>query len=315
MSSTAPPSPVHSSLTPAAPSRVRVWLQAIRVFSFTASVIPILVGSALAFADHAFRPGLTALILLASITCHAGANLANDYYDHRKGIDTDESLGPSQVIQDNLLSPREVRRGMIVAFALATLLGLIIVSTSGWPVFALAVACLAAAYFYTGGPAPLGYMALGEVTVFLSMGIGIIVGAYYVLTASVTVASFLAASAIAFLVALILHANNIRDIALDRAAGKRTLATILGRSAANIEYALLVAASYVSIVALVVFNPSLWPASLVLLTLPLAMRLTQVVFVATDPSALNSLLRRTAGLHLRFGLLLAIGLACSAVLP
>src|SRR6266498_4662779 len=97
---------------PVAPSRFKIWIQAIRYFSFTASVIPIAVGSALALYDHTFEWWLFLLMLAASVACHAGANLANDYYDHVKGIDTTESLGPSKVIQQGLLTPAAVRRGM-----------------------------------------------------------------------------------------------------------------------------------------------------------------------------------------------------------
>src|SRR5262249_4346751 len=114
------------------PSRWRIWLMAIRYFSFTASAIPIVIGSTLALIDRRFDLLLFLVMLLAAIVCHAGANLANDYFDHVKGIDTPESLGPSKAIQQALLTPAEVKRGMIVAFALATVLGLFIVSQTGW---------------------------------------------------------------------------------------------------------------------------------------------------------------------------------------
>ncbi len=104
----------------ARPSQLKIWLQAVRVFSFTASIIPILAGSALALVDRGFSWWLFLVMLAASVACHAGANLANDYFDHTKGIDTNESLGPSKVIQTGLLTPAQVKRGMGVAFALAT---------------------------------------------------------------------------------------------------------------------------------------------------------------------------------------------------
>ncbi len=312
---------MSSSLAPPAtacapgrrPSRLKIWLQAVRVFSFTASVVPILVASALAVNDRAFDPLLAAAMLLASVACHAGANLANDYHDHLKGIDAADAPGPSRVIQERLLSPAGVRRGMIVTFALATLLGLAIVAATGWPVLALALASLAAAYFYTGGPKPLGYVALGEVTVFLSIGVGMVLGASYVFIGTLTLAALLASLPIACLVAAILHANNIRDLATDRAAGKVTLATRLGRPAANREYALLLAGAYLATLALLVAEPRLWPALLPLLTLPTATALVRRLQTASSPQDLNSILRRTAGLHLRFGFLLTAGLFVAAV--
>lgn len=290
------------------PGRARIWFQAVRFFSFTASAIPILVGSSLAIVDRSFDLVLFLAMLVASVACHAGANLANDYFDHRKGIDTDESLGPSKVIQLGYLTPREVIRGMLVAFSIATILGFYIVFRTGWPILALAVLSLAAAVLYTGGPKPLGYVALGELTVFVFMGPVMVTGAYYVLTGVVTRSSVLVAVPIGLLVAAILHANNIRDIDLDREAGKQTLANLLGRRAANIEYAVLVLGSYIAIVMVILFDTRLWPLGIALVTIPTAASLTTTVYSEADPLVLNGVLRKTAGLHLRVGGLMTIAL-------
>ncbi len=295
-------------------SPLRIWLQAIRIFSFTASVIPILVGSALALYDRECDLPLFLLMLVASVACHAGANLANDYFDHARGIDTPESLGPSKVIQLGMLSPAQVKRGMVVAFAIATVLGLLIVTQTGWVILALALAILAAAYFYTGGPRPLGYIALGEVTVFIFMGPVMILGAYFVLTESLTWTSFLVSLPVGLLVALILHANNVRDIDLDRAAAKTTLATILGRRGETYKYWLLAGGAYVAILVVLVVTPALWPIAIVAATIPLAARLCRNVASGSDAPALNRVLRATAGLHLRFGALLTLGLLIATVI-
>jgi len=262
--------------TGVAPSRFRIWFQAVRFFSFTASVIPIAAGSALALADRAFDPLLFVLMVVAGVATHAGCNLANDYYDHRKGIDTQESLGPSKVIQRGLLTPAEVRRGFIVAFAIATALGLVIVAETGWPVLVLALASLAAAYLYTGGPKPLGYIALGEATVFVFMGLGMVRGAYYVMTGVLTWTSLLVATPIAAIVAAILHANNIRDIPDDSAAGKVTLATLLGRRGANIEFAILTYGAYVGVAATIAVESRLWPIAITAVTIPVAVRINRL---------------------------------------
>jgi len=307
--------PSLAGLPVAPPSRWRVWLQAVRVFSFPASVVPIVVASALAVADLVFDPLLAVAMLLASVLCHAGANLANDYYDDKNGVDTADSLGPSKVIQQGLLSPAEVRRGMLVAFGLATVIGLAIIAVSGWVVLVIALLSLGAAFFYTGGPRPLGYVALGELTVFLSMGLGMVLGAYYVYAGRITLVATLVAVAVACLVAAILHANNVRDLDADRGAGKRTLATLLGRPGADVEYALLVAGAYAAALAAVAAEPRLWPALLVLASLPAAVSLVRAAFAAATPDELNPIVRRTAGLHLRFGLLLSAGAVLSAFLP
>jgi 1,4-dihydroxy-2-naphthoate polyprenyltransferase len=293
---------------------IRVWFKAVRFFSFTASTIPILVGSSLAFVDHAFTWWLFLVMLVASIACHAGANLANDYFDYRKGIDTDESLGPSKVIQLGLLSSDQVKRGTIKAFALAAALGAVIVWNSGWPVFVLAIFSLAIAIFYTAGPKPLGYVALGELAVFLAMGPAMVGGSYYVLAEQLTWEAAVLSLPIGFLVAAILHANNIRDMSLDRAAGKITLANLLGRRFATVEYAILIIAAYLTIAALIVTAPRFWPVAIVVVTLPVANRLIRTVASGPDMLAHNRVLRKTAGLHLRFGALVTLGLLTRALL-
>lgn len=293
---------------------LKVWLRAIRVFSFTASVVPILVGVALAAYDGASSLPLTVAMLAASVACHAGCNLANDYHDHRRGTDTAASLGPSGVIQEGLLTAGRVRTGMLVAFGLATVLGLAIVAATGWEILVLALLSLGAAYLYTGGPKPLGYVALGEVTVFLAMGPAMVVGASFVLTERITAAAVLASLPVGLLVAAILHANNIRDIDPDRAAGKMTVATWRGRAFANAEYAALVGLAYPALLALVLVEPRLWPTLVTLATGPVALRLIATFYREHDARALNAALRKTAGLHLRFGLLLTAGLLVAAVL-
>ncbi len=297
-----------------APGSQGAWLRAIRYHSFTASVIPILVGSSLALIDDAFSLPLVIAMVIASVACHAGANMANDYFDYRKGVDNERNLGPHKVIQLGLLTPDQVRNGMIAAFALATSIGVYIVFATDWRVFVLALASLGAAFFYTAGSKALGYVALGEVTVFLFMGPAMVCGAYYVLTDTVTWATVLSSIPIGALSAATLHANNIRDIEHDRAAGKKTLATLLGREHSSTEYLVWVAASYLAVALTFAVEPPLWPIALVAATIPNAVRLARLAYSAPDAASLNRLLRKTAGLHLQFGSLMIAGLLVGAAL-
>ncbi len=290
------------------PSTFRIWFQAVRFPSFTASVIPIVVGSALALVEREFDGLLFVVMVLASVACHAGANMANDYFDHRKGVDTEKSLGLPKVIQLGYLTPAQVLRGTIVALGLATALGLYIVYRTGWPILVLALFSLAAAVLYTGGPKPLGYVALGELTVFVFMGLVMVCGAYFVHTGELTGASVLLALPIACLATAILHCNNIRDIELDRSAGKRTLANTLGRAWADREYVVLIAGAYVAVAVLIAYQPRLWPTAIAFLSLPTAIALIRLVTGDSGAPELNRALRRTAGLHMQMGLLLAAGL-------
>jgi 1,4-dihydroxy-2-naphthoate octaprenyltransferase len=297
-----------------APGSLGAWLRAVRYHSFTASIIPILTGSALALIDDHISWMLVIAMLLAAIICHAGANMANDYFDDKKGVDNENNLGPHKVIQLGLLTAHQVRSGMIASFALATLIGVYIVLQTDWKVFVLAAASLGAAIFYTAGSKALGYVALGEVTVFFFMGPAMVCGAFYVLTGSVSWSSLLLSIPIGALSAATLHANNVRDIEHDRAAGKTTLATILGRERSATEYLAWVAASYVGVLLTLVVDPSLWPVLLVVLTIPNAIRLVELARTGMDTPSLNRLLRKTAGLHLQFGSLLIAGLLIRAAL-
>jgi 1,4-dihydroxy-2-naphthoate octaprenyltransferase len=296
------------------PGRLQTWVRAVRYRSFTASVIPISIGSALALFDGEFTWWLALVMLLATVATHAGSNLANDYYDHLKGVDTPQSFGQQRQIQEGVLTPGQVIKAAVIAFAIATALGLVVVAETGWPILALALISLAAAVLYTGGPMPLGYIALGEVTVFIFMGLVTVMGSYYVLTGEITWRSALVAAPIGFLTAAHLHANNLRDIPLDREAGKITLATLLGRRLGNWEYLALVAAAYLAVLALVTLDPALWPVTIVGASIPVAYRLVRLAFSPAEGRELNPLLRKTAGLHLRFGSLMLVGLLLATVI-
>jgi 1,4-dihydroxy-2-naphthoate octaprenyltransferase len=146
------------------------------------------------------------------------------------------------------------------------------------------------------------------------MGPVMIGGAYYVLAGRLTWVVIVGSLPIGFLVAAILHANNIRDIELDRRAGKVTLATLLGRRWANIEYLGLVAGAFVATAVLIAVWPRLWPVAIVVVSVPTALGLIRQVFSAAEGRALNVVLRKTAGLHLRFGLLMTAGLVIRAAI-
>ncbi len=287
---------------------LRIWLLALRPVSLTASVVPVLVGTAVV-ADEAFRPGLFALALFGSLAFQAGTNLVNDYFDHVQGVDTVESLGPSGVIQRGLLSPRAVLAGGLASFALGAALGLAITVVVGWPVLVLGVASIVAGYTYTAPPLKLAYRGLGEATVFLFMGPVIVMGAAYVQVGAWTWEAFLASLPVGLLVAAILHANNLRDIDDDRAHGKRTLASLVGRPAADYEHVALVAGAYVAVAALVALSGAPRAGLIAFLSLPAALGLLRTLSRSRSARSLNRVLAGTAGVHLLFGLLWALGLA------
>lgn len=295
------------------PETVRNWFMATRPFSFTASIVPALLGTALAAYTGSFSLGLFILVVAASLLVHAGTNLINDYFDDKYGADTAESIGNAGFIQRGVISPRAILIFGLILFTIATAMGLVIVARVGWPVLLFAVPSLLAGYFYTGGPKPLGYVALGEATVFLFMGPVIVVGAYYVQTQRVSWEAIILSIPVGLLVAAIIQANNIRDISDDAQAGKRTLATRIGHRWARREYVAFVVGAYV-VVAMVAVG-GLLPAGLlvVFLTLPRAIELIRIVSRRDDSGMLNTALRLTAGLHLQFGGLMSLVLLIAAV--
>lgn len=291
------------------PSPTQVWILAARPKTLPASVAPVLVGTGLAIADGVFAwlPAFAAL--LGALLLQIGSNLANDYFDHFKGADTADRLGPVRVTSAGLLTPRQVRTGMIVVFGLAALVGLYLIYAGGWPILAAGAAAILAALAYSGGPLPYGYYGLGEVFTFLFFGVVAVCGTYWVQALALTWPVLLASVSIGCLITAILVVNNYRDIETDRRAGKRTLAVLLGRRGTRLEYLGLLAVAYlIPVVLLLVERRSGW-VLLPLLTLPLAVRTAQTLARAHDGPTLNKMLAETARLSLIFGVLFALGLA------
>ena len=229
--------------TPAPQSKIVSWFWAARPFSLSASVAPVLVGTALAATAGALDWLLFALALTGSVAIQIGTNLTDEYSDHRKSGGEGKFLAPHKVIQRGLLSERAVALGMAAAFGYGIVAGLVIVAHVGWPILAVGLASVAAAYLYAGGPKPLGTLGLGEPVVFVFMGPLMVMAAYYVQQEALTLASFYVSLPVAFIVTAILMVNNIRDVEEDREAGKRSLATAAGARVAMWSYAAMLAAA------------------------------------------------------------------------
>jgi 1,4-dihydroxy-2-naphthoate octaprenyltransferase len=226
-------------------SPARAWLLAARPKTLPAALAPVLVGTALAFHDGAFAPLPALAALLGALLLQIGSNFANDYFDFFKGADTHERLGPVRVTASGLISPGQLRWGMVAVFGLAALDGLYLIQVGGWPILAVGVASILAALLYTGGPFPFGYYGLGDLFVFIFFGLVAVCGTYYVQALTLTGPVVLAAVPPGLLITAILVVNNLRDIETDAKAGKRTLAVMLGRDGTRAEYRLLLALAYI----------------------------------------------------------------------
>ena len=292
---------------PGRPGPLQTWVLAARVPTLPAAVVPVVVGTATAWAEGQVRPLVFVAALVAALLIQIGTNLANDYFDFRKGADTAERLGPVRITQSGLVPAETVRTATALTFGLAALIGVYLVVVGGWPIFVIGVLSIAAGVLYTGGPWPLAYHGLGDLTVFVFFGLVAVVGTAYLHTGRVDLPAVISSLPVATLVTAILVVNNLRDIGTDRVAGKRTLAVRLGARGTRIEYVLLVVAAYlVPPAAWLILD---WPRGFWLpwLTLPLAIHLVRVV-VSQEGRPLNRALAGTGRLHLAFGLLWAAGI-------
>jgi 1,4-dihydroxy-2-naphthoate octaprenyltransferase len=273
--------------------------------TLTAAAVPVLVGTAAAIRAGEFSLAVLIAALAAALLIQVGTNFANDVFDFERGTDTDERLGPPRVTQTGLLTPRDVRLGMVVAFGSAALLGLYLAYVGGWPIIAVGVASIIAGVAYTGGPWPFGYHGLGDLFVFCFFGLVAVCGTYYLHTGDVSGLSIAAGCAVGCPVTAILIVNNLRDRGTDARTGKRTLAVRLGDRLTRWQYAAAIATAYgLSGAMAIVASPWLL---LPLLSLPLAARLVSPVLGGTEGRALNLTLKATAQFTLVFGVLLAAG--------
>jgi 1,4-dihydroxy-2-naphthoate octaprenyltransferase len=291
------------------PSSAAIWLLAVRPRTLAVAVGPVAVGTAVAFAEGAEAWGPAAAALIGALLLQVGCNFANDVYDSEKGADNEDRLGPPRAVQLGLLTPAGMKRGMIVSFGLAACAGGYLALVAGWPVIAIGLASIVAAWAYTGGPYPLGYHGLGDLAVFVFFGLVAVVGTEYVQSLRFSGAALAAAVPVGLLATAVLVVNNLRDVDTDRIAGKRTLAVRLGARGARIEYATLVLGAYAAAAGVVLLEAGSPWAMLPWLTLPLALRLVSRVLRGTSGGALNPLLAATAQLGLFFSLLLAVGIA------
>ena len=309
--------------SPARAPRWRVWFATARPVTLTASVAPILVGTAVAAWQGGFHLGLFALTLLAGMLLQAGVNYLNEYFDWKYELDTADSLGSTTVIFRGQMTGAQVLGMGLGCFAVATALGVWLIALIGPAILLFGVAALFIGYFYSARPFKFAARGLGDLMVYIAMGLLMVWGAYFVQIPRWSWAAFAASVPMGLLVVAILNMNNIRDYHDDLAVNKRTLPVRFGRRFALRYQAAQVYGAYVAttlFVALGLLVPHLalalpWPALLVWLTLPMALRETRGVLAAGERDPILRLgVRRAAALHLQFGVALAVGVALAAIL-
>jgi 1,4-dihydroxy-2-naphthoate octaprenyltransferase len=284
------------------------WFRLARPFSLTASAVPVLFGTVLALKDGAFAWGPFLAMFFASLLIQAATNMFNEFYDEQRGLDVAGAVGIAGTIVQGRMHARAVLLGALFCYTVALFLGIYLVVVGGWPILVLGCLCALGGYLYSAGPRPIAYTPASEVAVFLFMGLLIAVIAYAVQNpGSFPVRVPLAALPIGGPVAAILLANNIRDMASDRRGGRRTLPIVLGREVGVLIYRGLLLEAYVAAAALMALRIVPLECALVFLSGSAAIRLWRDIAVTTTPERLDPVVRRTAGLHLAFGLLYTVG--------
>lgn len=291
----------------------RTWVKTARPFSLTATISPILVGTAVALYDGAFRPLNFAAALLASLFLQIGANYFNEYFDWRYELDHEGSLGASTVIYRREMSPAQVLAGGIGSFVLAAIFGLILLVTVGPVILLFGLSGMAIAYFYSAKPFKFATRGLGDILVYIAMGFLMTWGAYYIQIPRWSWSAFAASVPVGFIVTAILNMNNTRDYQDDLAVAKRTLPVRFGVAFGQRFHAFLLFGSYaaITIFALVGLLPLY--SLLAWLTFPLAFTNVRAVLTAKDRRAFALGIKRTAMLHLQFGVMLAVGIGVAVL--
>jgi 1,4-dihydroxy-2-naphthoate polyprenyltransferase len=282
------------------------WVAGARPRTLPAAIAPVLAGSGVAAFFDGFEAGTAALALIVSLALQVGVNYANDYSDGIRGTDHGR-VGPVRLVGSGLARPAVVKLAAFGCFAVAGLAGLgIVLLTGHWWLLAVGLVCVLAAWYYTGGRHPYGYLGLGELFVFVFFGLVAVCGTTYVQLGTVPLAALLCGIGIGALACAILVANNLRDIVGDTRAGKRTLATRLGARGTRWLYAALIVAGAVCVIA--VGWATTWWALLGLLGIALAVPAVGVVLRGPTGPALIGVLKMTGSAELLVAAGLALGL-------
>jgi 1,4-dihydroxy-2-naphthoate octaprenyltransferase len=285
------------------------WLLVTKPRTLTAAVVPVLLGSSLAYADGSVDWLSTMIALICSLLIQIATNIINDLYDFRKGADNEKRLGAKKALTAGLLTEKQLVRAIVIVMLTAFSLGLILVWRAGWVILAIGLASLFFAWAYTGGKYSLAYLGLGDVFVFLFFGLAAVCGTYYLHHHSFSLSSVVVATGAGVIAMNILGVNNLRDIPTDREVGKRTLAVRFGEGFARQMYYWLMFVSYTVPFILSLMGYGYAPL-LALFSLPFAFKQWRMVAIERG-KALNPALGGTAQLLFIYGVLLSAGLILS----
>lgn len=297
---------LSEALSQAPLSGWRIWWTAARPRTLTLAMAPVLTGTALAWAEGSHFAWSTVLTtILAALLIQIGTNLHNDAADFKRGNDRADRLGPLRVTAAGWASAERVHGAARLAFGLAFLLGIYLVAVGGWPILAIGSLSLLAALAYSGGRHPISHTPFGEIFVWIFFGILAVVGSHWLQAGRFSANAWLIGAAVGLPAAAVLLVNNLRDLATDTRAGRRTLAAVLGDGGARRSYTAMMMLPYASLPFLASSGlPGTW---LAVAALPASIALARRMHNGESGPRLNPLLEHTALYTFSFAILLTLG--------
>ncbi len=286
----------------------QIWWRLLRPHTLTASFVPVFIGSALAFTDGEFRVVLFIAMMLATILIQSATNMFNEYFDYKRGLDNENSVGIGGTIVRDGVQPNVILTLGLIFFAIALLLGLFITINSSIWIAVIGAISMFMGYLYTGGPYPIAYTPFGELFAGFFMGFVIILISYFIHTGEISIESILVSIPITILVAAILTANNIRDHKGDRENGRKTLVILLGKKNAIVFLALMFAFSYLWMIGMILWTSATLWYLLIFLSLPKAIQSIKIFNTKETPIEMMPGMAATAKMHTIFGFLVTIAI-------
>ena len=290
------------------------WWRLLRPHTLTASIMPVLIGTALAFEKAKIDWRLFGAMLAASILIQAAVNMFNEYFDFKRGLDTEESVGIGGVIVRNEISGQVVLKTAVLFFLISIFLGTYICAQTNWWVAAAGSLSMVVGYLYSGSKSPIAYTPFGELTAGIFMGFTIVLIAFYIQARTITWSSVILSLPISILVAAILLANNIRDAVGDEKKGRRTLAIMLGKSRATTVLNAMFVSTFAIVVIIVLFKGESPWILISFVSLPNAVRSIKIFRKKHTSAEMMLAMKNTSVLHSKFGILFTIGIILGRVL-
>jgi 1,4-dihydroxy-2-naphthoate polyprenyltransferase len=289
----------------------RIWWQLTRPHTLTAGFVPVLLGTALALHYTKLNFVLFIAMLIASLLIQAATNMFNEYYDYKRGLDNENSVGIGGAIVRNGVQPRTVLNLALTFFGIAILLGIYICISTTWWIAVVGAICMLIAYLYTGGPYPIAYTPFGEFISGFFMGVIILLISFYIQVGSITTSSVLISIPIMVLIGAIMLSNNIRDLEGDKENGRKTVAILIGRKKAIYLLGAMFTISYIWIIAFILFGGATPWLLITLISIPKPIGAIKGFIGKTEPIQMAQAMKATAQTNTFFGLLLSIGLVIS----